>query len=348
MNQKTFIHTVLGPIDPQELGLTLMHEHIFINDIPGWWQEPISPKDKKVADLPVTIDQLGYLRHNPLGIKDNLVMDNAAIARRELELYKEAGGSALLELSIIGLYQDDRRIDEIARISRETGVHVISGTGFYLDNSVPNFYKEWGVDRLAETIIEEIQSGIEGGQVKAGIIGEVGTSNPIMPFEEKSLIASAIAQAETGAAISVHVAPDGREGNKVIEILSKAGADLTRVILDHMDEHLDLDYHRELADYGVILEFDTFGAEWYYSSVNIAEPTDKERIAALTQLVAEGYAPQIVLSHDVWLKQCLRSYGGMGYSHIPENIVPWLRRVGVADMEIEQMLIKNPRRLLQF
>jgi len=332
---KKYANTVLGPIDPGELGITLLHEHVLIDAIPGWWQEPSEPKARAWANKPVTIEKLGYLRHNPLGIRDNLIIDDVGIATKELDLFIKAGGQTIVDLSIVGLYDQRQRVEGLVEISQNTGVNIICGTGFYLHKSL-------------EQIIKDIDSGIAESNVKAGIIGEVGTSFPITSFEEKSLIASAQAQAETGASITIHVAPEGREGLKIVEILKNAGADLTRVILDHMDERLDLDYHYVLGDYGVVLAYDTFGAEWYYSTVNISEPFDKERVDGVVQLIKKGYISQIILSHDVWLKQCLSSYGGMGYAHILQHIVPMLKHRGVSDKQINQMLIENPRKLLQF
>lgn len=287
MDMDTRMHTVLGSISPTDAGITLMHEHVFLDAVPGWWQEPTNLKDKEIANYPVKMDVLGYLHHNPLGIKSNLTLDDPDIARQELMFYQRAGGSILVELSIIGL--SDNRIAKLVDVSKQTGIHIVAGTGFYLDSAVPLPYREWPVDKLTAHMVNELKVGIEESRIQAGIIGEVGTSNPVTPFEERSLIASAHAQKETGACITVHIAPDGKEGIKVLQILKDAGADLTRVIMDHMDERLDLDYHRAIADAGAILEYDTFGAEWYYSTVDIAEPRDTDRMNGVVQLIKEGY-----------------------------------------------------------
>ena len=340
------IQTILGPIAPKELGSTLMHEHIFVDAIPGWWLEPATPKDIHMAERPVTMDVLGYLRHNPLKIKDNLQLDDAELAIKEIGLFKKAGGCALVEVSLIGM--GDRRMGDLINVARQTGVHIIVGSGFYMQRSVPEPYLDWTEAQLADHIIKEITLGIEGSDSRAGIIGEVGTSSPIAPFEERSLVASARAQRETGACITVHIAPEGAEGLRVLQILKDAGADLSRVILDHMDEHPDLDYHRAIMDQGAVVEYDTFGAEWYYASLSYSEPRDMDRINNLVVLLEEGFADQIVLSHDVWLKFCLVHYGGMGYAHLLENIVPMMQTAGITDEQIQLMLVENPQRLMAF
>jgi phosphotriesterase-related protein len=341
------IRTVLGLINPNCSGVTIMHEHLLMDATPGWWQEPILNKDKAISMVPVTMDKLGYLRHNPLGIKDNLILDDPKIAQEELLLFQKVGGGTLVELSIIGL-GPDHRIDQLIKISQKSEVKIVSGTGFYLDNTIPDEYRDWSIDQLKEHMVKELTIGIGESGACAGIIGEVGTSAIITPFEEKSLIASAHAQQETGASITVHVAPDGSEGLKILQILKKAGANLNRVILDHMDERLDHDYHRAIADTGAVLEFDTFGAEWYYSTVDIAEPRDLDRINSLIQLIDKGYINQITLSHDVWLKQCWVHYGGLGYAHLLEHVVPMLKKRGISNDQIYQLVVENPKRLLAF
>ncbi len=341
------IRTVRGLINPECAGVTIMHEHLLMDAAPGWWQEPVLDKDKAISIVPVTMDKLGYLRHNPLGIKDNLRLDDPDIAQKELSLFQKAGGGTVVECSIIGLGLA-HRIDELIKISQKSEVNIVSGTGFYLDNTIPVEYRDWSVNQLKEHMVKELTVGIGESKVCAGIIGEVGTSAAITPFEEKSLIASAYAQQETGSSITVHVAPDGCEGLRILKILKNAGANLSRVIMDHMDEHIDHDNHRAIADSGAVLEFDTFGAEWYYSTVDIAEPRDLDRINSLIQLIEEGYLNQIILSHDVWLKQCWVHYGGLGYAHLLEHVVPMLKKRGISNDQIYQLVVANPKRLLAF
>ena len=127
-----------------------------------------------------------------------------------------------------------------------------------------------------------------------------------------------------------------------------------RIIVGHMDENLvafepglaHIDYHRKLADLGVWLQYDTFGAEWYWDSISVREPMDAERAAAVAALASEGHLNQLLLGQDVWLKQGLKSFGGLGYDHLLTAVPVMLRQSGMSDRDIEVMLVDNPRRAL--
>ena len=129
-------------------------------------------------------------------------------------------------------------------------------------------------------------------------------------------------------------------------ILEDAGADLTRVTMSHCDQLVEPDWHARIAERGVMLCFDTFGAEFTYDSDGSREPTDTERIACLGRLLDAGRASQLLLSHDICSRLQLDRYGGPGYDHVPRTIVPRLRAEGVSVADVEQMLVANPRRLL--
>ena len=127
--------------------------------------------------------------------------------------------------------------------------------------------------------------------IKAGIIGEIGTSVQVLPNEEKVLRAAARAHLATGAAVNVHLEVGGREGHRVLDILAEEGMALDRVILSHLDQTLsDPDYHRTLMDRGDYIEYDTFGSEFYYDQWHTQERRDTERVAAVAALVRDGYA----------------------------------------------------------
>jgi phosphotriesterase-related protein len=172
--------------------------------------------------------------------------------------------------------------------------------------------------------------------------------------EEKVLRASARAHLQTGAVISLHTHVDCRFGEQIIGILTEEGVQPHRIIVGHMDENLvafgpglaHIDYHRRLADLGVWLQYDTFGAEWYWDSISVREPMDAERAAAVATLAAEGHLSQLLLGQDVWLKQGLKSYGGLGYDHLLTAVPVMLRQSGLSDADIETMLVENPRRAL--
>jgi phosphotriesterase-related protein len=199
-------------------------------------------------------------------------------------------------------------------------------------------------DQLAEDITKSLLVGIGNTDVRAGIIGEVGTSFPLHPFERESLVAAAKAQRQTGASVSVppDVWAHGHLG--ILEILENAGADLGRVVVSHMDELIDTEWHRRVAERGVYLSFDTFGSEFDFDGV--LEPRDSDRIKCLIDLLDVGLCDRIVLSQDTCYRIQLRKHGGHGYGHILTNIVPTLRDRGVSQDEITKMLVENPIRLL--
>ena len=185
-----------------------------------------------------------------------------------------------------------------------------------------------------------------GTAVRAGILGELGTMSPIRPFEERQLRAAARVQRATGVAINVHPSIWAHEHLRIIDILEEAGADLTRVAISHCDQLVEPEWHMRIAERGVMLCFDTFGAEFSYDSDGSHEPTDAERIDCLLRLLDAGRASQLLLSHDICSRLQLDHYGGPGYAHVPGTIVPRLRAEGVSAADVEQMLVANPARLL--
>ena len=138
---------------------------------------------------------------------------------------------------------------------------------------------------------------------------------------------------------------------EIIAFLDKAGVDLSRVIMCHMDRtgYL-LDTRLEIAKTGCCFGYDLFGAEKFYTNEYgvFDRPSDAQRIRQIIELIEKGYLKQIVIGDDIAMKIRLVSYGGTGYAHILENIVPQMRARGMAWEEIDTLLIDNPRRLLTF
>jgi phosphotriesterase-related protein len=242
---------------------------------------------------------------------------------------------------------------KLREISRSSGVHIISSTGWYTEPSHTSIVKEVDVETLAKMIADEISVGIDGTGIKAGLIGEVGCSFPLRESEVKVLRAAGKAQAETRASISVHPGNIDhekkvwvKEGLRYLDIVTEENADPARFILSHSDHPLDHKYHEELLDEGVTLSFDGFGQEFSYGGLSM--PNDDDIVTAVAELCSEGYEEQIVLSHDVWMKVQLKSFGGLGYQHLTKSVVPMLEDAGVTKKQIQKMLVENPRRLLSF
>jgi phosphotriesterase-related protein len=335
------IHTVLGPIDPRDLGPTSMHEHLFIDC--RLFHDP-----RGVEDLPeseaVALDNIGLLRWNWAALLDNLIVDDTEMLGDELDRFGAHGGSGLVDMTNIGL---GRRVAELPALAARTGVHIMIGSGWYLDATHSPEVRASSPEDLSVALCAELTDGVGDTGIIPAIIGEIGTSAPVTESELRVLLASGLAAVQTGAAVNVHTDSGGSHGVQIVEVLLSTGMPVDRIVLSHMDENLDVGYHRDVAATGAVLEYDTFGAEHYWGYPPVRDPTDLERIDAIATLVDEGYSAQLVLGCDVFIKTQHRRFGGMGYEHLPRRIAPLLReRGGIASDDIRRILVDNPRRLL--
>jgi phosphotriesterase-related protein len=335
------IHTVLGPIDPSELGPTSMHEHL-LSDI-SVWAKPSAETPPPDNDR-VHPGNLGYVRWNALSIPANLRLHDPEVAISELRDVRAAGGSAVVELTLEGM---GRRLTELPRISRESGVHIIVGCGWYVEECHPEWVASASVDELTERLLRDLREGIDDTGILPALIGEIGTNHPPRESEWRVLAAAGRAGAETGAAVNVHLSWRGQDGLAVVEALLAEGMPADRIILSHMDEVLDRGYHEAVAETGAILEYDTFGSDFLYGSLAVRNPSDAERIEMATWLLSEGYGDQLVIACDTWAQANLKHNGGFGYEHLFKRIVPALREIAGADeATIQKIMVDNPRRLL--
>jgi len=334
------IQTVDGPIDPEQLGVTLAHEHLLI-DLRCLFDDSGDALARSIADQPVDTVPRTELEYRPYRSRDNLVLDDEDTAAAELEAFREVGGQSLIDLTVDGLAPNPLALH---RLSQRTGVHVIAGAGIYVAIAQPAWVAAATVAQLTERLIRAVRTGIGDTTIRAGVLGELGTSSPIHPDEIKVLRAAAQAHLETGVPINVHCALWAREGLRVLDILEAEGVDLRRVALSHMDELLDYDYHCALAARAAWLSFDTWGSTFDFGKHR--EPSDAERLDHLCRMIDAGWPRQILLSHDACTKLNLRRYGGKGISHILTDVVPQLERAGVPSSTIRELLVDNPRRYL--
>ncbi len=337
----SIIRTVLGPIAPEELGITLGHEHVLI-DLRGLWDDPPAERAYLVDQEP-TLENLGELVRNPYDSRPNLLIDDPELSIRELLYYKDAGGQSLIDMTTVGIQPDP---EELYRISERTGIHVIAGCGYYRQPLLPESLHERSAEEIADDFLRWLGEGMYGTTIRAGLMGELGTSSPIYPFEERQLRAAARVQRQTGASINVHPLIWGHEHLHILDILEKEGADLTRVAISHCDELIEPEWHARIAERGAILSFDTFGSETYFDRDFAQEPRDTERIDCLLRLLEKGYGAQVTLAHDICTRIQFHRYGGWGWDHLLRNIVPRLRHAGVPQQELDTMFIETPRRLL--
>jgi phosphotriesterase-related protein len=338
------VMTVCGPVAPEALGVTLPHEHLLC-DLRALWHAP--PPER--ADLVGLVDadpqprDRGPLSSDPYVCRPNLLLDAPALAAEELSYFRAAGGHSLVELTVQGLHPRPSALKRVAEVS---GANVVAGCGWYRQSVRPPGLDYLSEDEMVGQLIRTIRLGFPGG-VRPGIIGEIGTGDPVHQHERKALRAAAAAQRATGLSMAVHLALWGRQGGVVLDVLEDAGADLTRVMLCHLSEQpTATDYHRALLDRGACLAFDTFGAEYALDSAGKRLATDEERIRGLVRLIAAGYTSQLLVSHDICERLQLRAYGGYGYAHLLTTITPRLRRVGVDAATLDALFRVNPARLL--
>ena len=343
------VQTVNGPLEPSELGITLMHEHVFC-DLRARFREPAEITKRAFAHRPFETRDRWRVTANPLSNLDNLMVDNMEDAVNELLDFKKAGGRTLVDQTTRGLGRDP---EAIRAVSNLTGLNIIAGTGYYVEMTHPADMPTRSEESLAEEMTREILQGVGDSGIRCGIIGELG-SERVSDSELKVVRAGARAQRATGAPLSVHTMflYSGREGGlRIAKELDHAGADLGRVVFCHQDgSGADFGYQEELLRRGLTLEYDVFGFELGFVVDGVAAqwPTDAQRIQELKRLIGAGWIEQIVISQDICMKCMTRKYGGWGYAHILDVLVPRFRAAGIGSNELETLMLKNPRRLLTF
>jgi predicted metal-dependent phosphotriesterase family hydrolase len=310
------VQTVLGPIEPANLGFTLPHEHTAITlwEIPGRW------------------DYWELTRDEP-------------VITAELLRFRDAGGSALVDVTPRGVGRDAAWLVGLARA---TCLHLVMGCGWYRGAYYPAeaLIDRRSVDALADELVREIEDGIavEGldAPVRPGIIGEIGTDKPWLSAQEERVHrAAAQASRRTGLAITTHAVMSD-VGLAQLGVFESEGADPARIVIGHADSYPRLDYYLEVIRRGANIEFDFLGMSF----------TPQERhgeprvIDLLLELLSRGHADRLQLSQDVCHNQQLHAYEGNGYTYLQDMFLPRLRERGVSEADIEQLTVLNPRRLL--
>jgi len=308
------INSVGGPLDTEQLGFTLMHEHILVT----------SP-----------------------GVRQNFpVWDRAAEVERSIEKLKQAiarGVRTLVDLTPT----DWRDIDFVKEAVAGSGMQVIVATGIYWE--VPHYFRAQSgrsIDHIAELFIGDIRDGIMDSGVRVGII-KCATDEPgVTDDVERILRACAKAHRATGVPISTHTHAASQVGLKQQDVFEGEGVDLGRVIIGHSGDSEDLDYLRKLMDRGSCIGMDRFGLDLFL-------PTDK-RVATIATLCEMGYAEKMVLSHDAacyfdWAESALIQALApkWNFNFIPDEVIPALRQAGVSDDHLRAMTVNNPRRIFE-
>ncbi|MFD0979554.1 phosphotriesterase family protein [Tropicimonas aquimaris] len=332
------IRTVLGDVSADTVGPALMHEHLLFDIVP--------PQVDGDRDAGIALEDRWQVDYRSNETPANAHQTDADVAARELALYAADGGSLLVDQSVFGLARD---ADGLARASRASGVHVVACAGTYVEAFVDSATRALSAEALAHRFTQEVTEGLDGTEIRAGLIGEIGCSWPLTDFETRALEAAAEAQQRSGAAISLHPGRHETACARILDILAASGADLSRVILCHMDRtHSDGHGILPLLERGCVVEWDFFGIEQshYWMTDAVELPTDLGRLRLIRELDRQGFGAQITISHDICTKTRLRQCGGHGYGHILRNVRALMLRLDFRPPLIDALLRDTPLRLL--
>lgn len=351
------VQTVTGAVEAAELGVVLPHEHLF-NDLRGCLVDPSYSFSSVLTDRVVDPSLQWALKQDPYCSADNVAPKDFAGVRTEAGAFQTVGGGTIVDAT--GSAAIGRSPADLLRLSQETGLHVVMSTGAYLEKFEGSRLTTNSVEAIAEQILRELRDGVgdggagEGGAgtggagVRAGMIGEVGVSPGFTDGERTSLRAAALAQHENpGTAMNIHMPGWQRRGDEVLDIaVGEMGADPAQISLAHSDPSgTDLDYQRRLLDRGVWLEFDMIGLDISFPGEGVS-PAITDTADAVAHLINLGYGDQILLSHDLFLKQMWSSLGGGGFVLVPTVFLELLVARGVDRDRAQQLITTNPQRYL--
>lgn len=336
------VMTVLGPLPVEQIGITLMHEHILLDAL-KLWRCPCCAAERALAERPIDVTFLGELRMNPFLNRDNCLLADADLAAEELMRFKEQGGATVVDPTNFGIGRDPAALRDI---SRRTGLNIVMGSGYYMEPSHPEEVARFGIDEVAEIIVRDCGGGDRQPDAMAGIIGEIGISKDFTAEEEKVLRGAARASRLTGVPLSIHLPGWERLAHRVLDVIEAEGGDLGHTVLCHMNPSWrDLDYQKSLADRGAFLEYDMIGMDYYYAEQRAQCPSDEDNATAIASLIDAGYIGSLLMSQDVFLKMMLTRFGGFGYGYILRHFIPRLARHGVEQAAADRMMIANPKRV---
>ena len=310
------VETIRGPVEASSLGRTLPHEHVFIlghetlQNFNHRWGEPWWDEEARVAD-----------------------------AVSKLQRLRDGGIETIYDPTAVGLGRD---IPRLQRINEQVDLNVVVCTGIYSFMELPQFLRYRTPEALAAIFVRELAEGIGDTGVKAAFIKCAVEEYGLVGDVPKILAAVAAAAIETGAPVMVHTNAVARSAVPALETLTAAGVSPEKIVLAHVGDSNDLDYIRRVGASGAYLGWDRFNIEHFNP--------DARRIETLLALLAEGYGDRIHLSHDA---ACFIDFmiGDPAfaaekptYLHISTEILPALRREGVTDAQIDELMVVNPRR----
>ena len=307
------VMTVTGPVPADRLGPALVHEHVFLD---------------------LTRDVAGR----------NSLLNDPELAYRELMRYKAAGGASLVDQTTGGLRGHDHDLLPVKHalavrdIARRTGLQIVLGAGWYREPYYERRLWRMKTDEIAEELVRDVSVGIDGTDVRAGLLGEIGAHFTwVSPVEERVFRAVARAHRRTGVTIATH-ALNSPVGLDQLDILREEGVDPRRVIVGHCQSYPHHAYHAELARRGAFVSFDRLG---------VTNPYEHERMVELVlELLRAGLGAHVLFSQDVCWRSDYVAYGGRGYAYVLTGLREELRGLGVSEEQFQQIVVENPRRAL--
>lgn len=340
------ILTVLGPIAPKDAGKTLAHEHLCCN------AEALMVKDKvpfeKYCGSNITQGILWWISQHPYSNLQNAHHFEEKMAiTEEVKFFKENGGGTIVENSTVGLQRD---VQFLRQLSKDTGVHVVAGTGYYVEPSRPQTLK-MTQEEMAVAMTTEILEGCEGTGIRTGIVGEIGCNWPLFSSEKTAIQASAQVEKEIGCPVTIHPGRNHQSPWDIIRIYQEAGGHADRLVMSHMDRTIcEIPELLEFAKLGCYIDYDLFGIETsnYQLKPDTDMPSDAERLDRIKALVDAGYEDWVTVGQDIHTKHRLMKFGGHGYSHILLHVVPKMRIKGFSEEVITKILENNPQKWLTF
>jgi predicted metal-dependent phosphotriesterase family hydrolase len=303
------VMTVLGPVAPDRLGVTDAHDHLFL-------RTPALPGQE---------------------------FDDVESATEEVGDGKRGGLQAIVEVTPIGC---GRRPAGMRTVAKATGVHIVAATGYHRDEHYPSghWVREATVEVLAQRILADLREGMHPDDwltdapldsARAGVIKAGASYQRISSLEQRRLVAAAMGQRETGAAVLVHT-EIGTCAHEIVDVLAREGVRPERVILAHLDRNPDLELHSEVAARGVTLEYDTPG--------RIKYRPDSQLIDLIEQMAAAGHTDRMLLGLDLGRRDYFRVYGGgPGLAYLMDAFVPRLRR-RIGGAAVDRIMVGNAAR----
>ncbi|MFT9008231.1 MAG: hypothetical protein ABF489_08625 [Bifidobacterium sp.] len=319
------VQTVCGTVSSDALGFTLPHEHL-LNDMASGNLQP-DPLHPDLLDRKVTPELAWILREHPYGCRDNCGLDSVDDAIDECSHFRGLGGGTVIEVTPQGQGRD--RLS-LRKISQESGVTIISGGGWYLEQFHPDETRVDDIDELVDMLYEDYVNPSDG--IASGVIGEIGISPRMTEREIKSLRAACRLQRRIHLPMYVHLPGWTKLARDVIRIaLDEEEVPPRALCLCHMDPSGDdPEYQLELASSGAHLEFDMLGMPYNYRYPGEGQsPSPAETTVAVKRLIDNGYAHSLLFSHDMFLKSMLRKNGGNGLSYVFE----FLERLAIAGID---------------